>query len=85
MIDAGVVLDQPRVEHVANEDLAALILEMNNASKASAGASKAKSDASKVNADAFKSLVKSTADNTKLSNDSSSKIMQKLVTKNQAP
>ena len=87
LIDAGFNLGHPNVGNVANEDLAALILEMKNTSKANADAitalsdknadaikalSEASADASKANADAIKSLVKSTADNVKLSNASNS-------------
>ena len=76
LIDAGIALGQPKVEHVANEDLAALILEMKSTSGANADAikalSEASADASKANANAIKSLVKSTADNVKLSNATNS-------------
>lgn len=89
LIDAGFDLVQPNVAQVANEDLAALILELKNSSLAQADASKANADAIKAlsdaNADTIKSLVVSSANNAKISNDTNSKVMQKLITKNQAP
>ena len=78
LIDAEIILVQPKVEQVANEDFTSLILAMKNTSAVSASASKA-------NADAIISLINSTVANVKLSNASNSKLKEKLINKNQTP
>ena len=76
--DKGINLAGPKVEHIANEDLAALITVMKSTSEANA-------DASQANANAIKSLVDSAEVNAKVSINNNNKVMAQLISKNQAP